>query len=180
MPDPIVTRPDQTVIVETGITATVVDPVGMTITGGSSDPNDLGFPDIIVTQQNGYGCDGLSTVDEVVAFWIEALAAHRPPLPLRPATETVSPYINASRWVADCLCGGGMLCWDRNPRAACLDCGAAYWCAWAAPDVRSAVIRFLAARPVSHRNWDPRRVNDDGTMIETVAFIERENVLMGI
>jgi hypothetical protein len=84
----------------------------------------------------------------------------------------VDPYVNQSRWVADCpACGGGMACWDRNPYACCLTCGRMYEVRWQLPAERAEVMRVLAGRPIGNRNWDPRA----GETVETLAI---ENVLM--
>lgn len=161
------------------VTSVVVDPDNLVVTGGT-DGNDLGYPDIIIDQRRGYGTSDLNTVAEVVTFWTEFLARKEPPLEIHDAADPVVPYINASRWVAGCACGGGMLAWDQNPYCCCLECGARYGVRWQPPALRSAVIRELAGRPVENRNWDPRRLDGDGLMVESVEFLRRENVLMGI
>lgn len=164
------------VVADVGLpTSVVVDPDSMTVSGGT-DGGDPGYPDIIIDQRFGYGgTSSLESIQAVQAFWEKRAEAE---LTLEP-TEVV-PYINASRWVADCLCGLGMLAWDRNPYVACLSCGRKYSVVWQLPALRSAVIRELACRPVKHRNWDPRRLGSDGEMLETPEFLRRENVLMGL
>lgn len=156
----------------------VIDPETLTVTGGT-DGTDDGYPDVIVTQLNGYAGPTLYTVQDIEAFW-ETEVARRFDRPIVVSPLEVVPYINASRWVADCPCGSGMLCWDQNPVCCCLGCGTKYSVLWQLPAVRSAVIRTIANRPVLNRNWDPRRIDADGQMVETVDFLKRENVLMRI
>lgn len=173
---------DGRLIVDAGqITSVVVDPVSMTATGGSGDPNDEGYPDVIVDQRTGYGHSGgrAASVADVENLWEGFLAARG--IGIQDQAGEVVAYINGSRWVADCpVCGGGMFCWDRNPRACCLECGSRFQVRWELPALRSAVIRALAARLPAHRNWDPRRLDADGMMVETVEFLRRENLLMGV
>jgi hypothetical protein len=172
---------DGRLIVDAGqVTHVVIDPDSMTVTGGSGDPNDAGYPDVIVDQRTGYGLLGgdSTTVADVETLW--ETYCHRHDRPVVDRADEVVAYINASRWVADCPCGGAMFCWDRNPRACCLDCGSRYPVRWQPPAVRAAVIRTLAARPEPARNWDPRRVDEAGELLETVEFLRRENVLMGV
>lgn len=167
------------IVADVGLaTRVVVDPDTLTVQGGT-DGNDEGFPDIVVTQRDGYGGRTLHSVADVEAFWDQQVARRFDREPLLGDVEVV-PYINASRWVADCPCGSGMFCWDQNPYACCLECGTRFKVLWQPPAERSAAIRVLAGRPVDNRNWDPRRVDKDGNMVETVEFLRRENVLMGI
>lgn len=47
----------------------------------------------------------------------------------RMARRSLKPYLNHSRWVADCQmddCNGGIAMWKENPQACCLDCGTIY------------------------------------------------------
>lgn len=164
-------------VVDAGLVTRVVVPPG----GPRSpreDPNDDGYPDIISDQRTGYATPDASTADDVFQIWEQFL--ERQGKEINVTDAEVIPYINHSRWVADCTCGGGMLCWDQNPYACCLDCGRRFNVRWQPPVLRAAVIRTIATRQPQHRNWDPRRVNADGTMIEDIAFLERENVLMGV
>lgn len=177
--DQIDTLPSGLIVADVGLpTSFVIDPETLTVTGGT-DGVDEGYPDIIVTQLNGYATSTMFTVQDVEAFW-EIQVARRLDRPIVLASEMVTPYINSSRWVADCLCGAGMLCWDQNPNTCCLGCGTAYFVSWQPPVLRSAVIRVLAGRPEANRHWDPRRKDADGNMVETVEFLVRENLLMGI
>lgn len=160
-----------------GSTRVVVDPDTLTVTGGT-DGGDLGYPDVIIDQRRGYGVPDMNTQDDVASFW-NTYVARAFDRPVVEGNGEVVPYINSSRWVADCPCGGGMLAWDKNPYSCCLDCGTKYSVAWQPPSLRSAIIRELASRHPQNRNWDPRRVDDNGDMIETVEFLRRENVLMG-
>lgn len=167
------------VVVDAGYsTRVVVNPETLEVQGGT-DGADEGYPNVIVTQQDGYGGRTLRSKAEVDAFLEQQIARRFDREPLVSDLEVV-PYINASRWVADCPCGSGMLCWDQNPHVFCLECGTRYGVRWQTPALRSAVIRLLAGRALQHRNWDPRRVDGDGMMVETPEFLGRENLLMGI
>ena len=167
------------VVVDAGYsTRVVVNPETLEVQGGT-DGADEGYPNVIVTQQDGYGGRTLRSKAEVDAFLEQQIARRFDREPLLGDVEVV-PYINASRWVADCPCGSGMFCWDQNPYACCLECGTRFKVLWQPPAERSAAIRVLAGRPVDNRNWDPRRVDKDGNMVETVEFLRRENALMGI
>lgn len=177
MPDEVVTRDDGSVVADVGLPTRVVIPPGGPRTP-AQDPRDDGYPDVIADQRRGYAGLETDTPEEVAAHWDYVLAKLRPPVARREATRSVVPYVNHSRWVADCDCGGGMLCWDRNPVTCCLDCGASYFVAWAPPVERAAVVRALAIRDPRNRNWDPRRVDKAGEQVETVASLHRENVLM--
>lgn len=167
-------------IVDAGqITSVVVDPQAMSVTGGSGDPNDPGYPDVIIDQRRGYGAPDMASPNDLEVFWETTLA--RRGVEIVDQVDEVVAYINASRWVADCTCNGGaMFCWDRNPRACCLVCGRRFFVRWEPPAVRAAVIRELAARPEPNRNWDPRLRDELGEMVETPEFLHRENVLMGV
>lgn len=148
------------------------------------DPSDIGYPDIIMDQPRCYQgferMTGVSsadaTMEHVLVYWDAFLERNQRVGSLGPGS--VTPYINSSRWVADCVCGGGMLCWTQNPYCACLDCGRLYACDWPLPATRSAIIRALEIRPPQFRNWDPRRLDKDGEPIETLDVIRRENTLM--
>lgn len=169
-------------VVDAGqITSVVVDPQAMIVTGGSGDPNDPGYPDVIIDQRRGYGHPDLASPNDLEAFWQSTLSRREPPVEIVDDPTEVVAYINASRWVADCVCdGGAMFCWDRNPRACCLLCGRRFFVRWEPPAVRAAVIRELAGRPEPNRNWDPRLRDELGGLVETPEFLHRENVLMGV
>ena len=175
--DELVTRDDGTIIADVGRITRLVVPAGGP-TGPLEDPNDPGYPDVIVDQRTGYHGLETTSVEEVIVTWDGFLGNQRPPVARTVTTDEVVPYINQSRWVADCSCGGGMLCWDRNGQTCCLGCGTTWSVAWQDPALRAQVIRLLAIREPQHRNWDPRRVDDQGQMIETPDYLERENLLM--
>lgn len=178
MADPIIEqRTDGTTIADVGLSTRVVVPAGGPL-APSEDRNDPGYPDVIVDQRTGYAAPDATQATDVQGLWDAFLAKQG--LVVVPTADEVIPYINHSRWCADCTCGGGMLCWDRNPYACCLDCGRRYKVVWQDPQLRSAVIRELAAREPQHRNWDPRRADKEGNMVETLAFLQRENLLMGV
>jgi hypothetical protein len=176
MPDEIVARPDGTIEAQIGKPTRVVIPPGGP-RRPEQDPHDDGYPDIIVDQRRGYQNLEADTTDEVFAYWERWLSRQRPPVRPWVSGHSVVPYINHSRWVADCDCGGGMLCWDQNPYTCCLSCGGFYTVDWQLPSLRSEVIRLLAIREPSKRNWDSRKVDKQGDPVETVDFLQRENML---
>lgn len=178
--DEIRTRTDGTVEALLGgaVTRIVVPAAGPL--SAPEDRNDPGYPDVIGDQRHGYEHLDTDSVEEVAAWWDSMLARRRPPIPVRVREgEEVEPYISHSRWVADCDCGGGMLCWDRNPYTCCLDCGSVWNVKWQQPAMRSEVIRAIAVRPdARHRNWDARARTKEGERVETAAFLHRENAIM--
>lgn len=178
MPDVEMTASGMVVVDAGYTTRVVVNPDTLEVQGGT-DGADEGYPDVIVTQCDGYGGRTLRSRAEVDAFLEQQIARRFDREPLVSDLELV-PYINASRWVADCPCGAGMLGWDQNPHVFCLECGTRYALRWQPPTLRSGVIRLLAGRAPQHRNWDPRRLDGDGMMVETLEFLGRENLLMGI
>lgn len=172
-------RPDGSVIADVGLPTRIVVPAGGPVVA-MQDTRDDGYPDVILDQRAGYAGMEAQSQEEVFAFWERHLAGQRPPIRPWVSPDGVVPYINHSRWVADCSCGGGMLCWDQSPYACCLDCGGFFQVHWPIPALRSEVIRILAAREPRNRNWDPRKVDKQGDAVETVEFLQRENLLMGI
>lgn len=178
MPDPQISfRYDGAIIADVGnVTRLVVPADGPVVP--MQDPFDNGYPDVIVDQRRGYHNLETESVEEVVDYWQRWLESQDPPKEMIETGLEIDPYINAGRWVADCLCGGGLLCWDRNPSGCCLSCGRVYSVRWQNPQLRSEVIRTLACRPPDNMNWDPRLLDERGDLVETVAFLQRENLLM--
>lgn len=140
-----------------------------------TNDND-GYPDIIADQRSMLpgGAECLVAEDVFWYVWVPFLEAKG----MRPkfTTEAVVPYINESRWVADCGlevggCGSGMACWDRNPYACCMACGRAYKVRWQLPATRSEIVRLLAGRPPVNRNWEAHKG-------ETATELAVQNVLM--
>lgn len=173
----IVVQADGTTIADVGAPTRLVIPAGGPLLP-LEDPSDPGFPDVIIDQRRGYHNLETESVDEIVDFWVRFLGNHRPPKEIVDTGLVVDAYINVGRWMADCECAGGMLVWDRNPTACCLSCGRRYGVRWQPPALRAEVIRTLACRPRENMNWDPRVVDDQGLMVETVEFLQRENLLM--
>jgi hypothetical protein len=84
----------------------------------------------------------------------------------------VTPYVNHSRWVADCACGSGLACSPGIDRATCMECGARYEVVWPDDDERADVESVLLARPRGNsRNWSPG---------DKVADLVAENVARGV
>lgn len=82
----------------------------------------------------------------------------------------ITPYINHSRWVADCPeCNGGMGCWDEMQTSICMDCGHQYQLQW--PENRATAVAILLLRPEAKRNWYPD---------EPLSRLEAENLLIGV
>lgn len=148
------------------------------VKAGPSDPDnprtypDDAYPAVIADQRHGYGCD---TVDEVLAYQLGFLAEHYNIAPtLDPEKRAVTPYINTSRWVADCpQCGAANWVWDRNPNMVCLGrhCGYVFNVMWQPPKVRAAAIRVIADWPQGNRSWDAHKG-------ETVEELKIQGVLM--
>lgn len=142
-------------------------PTGPTVT-------DDAYPAIIADQRtmlpNGIDC---GTAEDIFwKCWVPWAERHALTLQLDPEQRAVVPYINLSRWVADCPnCRGGMACWDANPYTCCLTCATICEVHWQSPFERAAVIRVLAGRPVGNRNWDAHKG-------ETLDELKLENVLM--
>jgi hypothetical protein len=139
----------------------------------NTNPDDA-YPAIIRDQRTMHaGGRDCETAEDV--FWRCWVPWHerqgRTPKPDAEGREVV-PYVNHSRWVADCpACNGGMACWDRNPYACCGDCARIYKVLWQPPAVRAEAIRLLAGRVVNDRNW----LAHQG---ETTTELALQNVLM--
>lgn len=153
------------------------------------DPNnprqmpDDRYPLVIQDARHGYGCE---TVEEIRAYQAGWCAGECPPHDRPPPKwpvvaprpdpelrETV-PYINASRWIADCpQCGTANWVWDRLPDMVCLGrgCGLTFKVLWQLPTVRSEVIRVIAGWPEQNRSWDAHKG-------ETVEELKIQGVLM--
>jgi hypothetical protein len=117
------------------------------------------------------GAHGAEEAEDV--FWQAwvPLLARRGLTPVVDPREVV-PYVNHARWVADCpACNGGMHCWDRNPYACCLTCGTMFKVVWQSPHARAEVVRLLAGRVPTDRNWNAHK----GETAEELAI---QNVLM--
>jgi hypothetical protein len=110
----------------------------------------------------------LPSEGEVEAAIAHALAGRG----IRPAdVGTVTPYVNDSRWVADCVCGSGMACSPGVDRTTCVECGSRYVIAWGDEAERSDVEAVLLARPNwRNRHWRPG---------EKVADLVAENAAHG-
>jgi len=169
------TRADGALLIDLGGVTRMVIPVGGPVVPEQS--RDDAYPKVISDQREIHHLTAESAA-EVHVYWEEYLARQRPPKPIigtagrAPELVSVVPYINESRWVADCLnCNGGMACWDQNPSACCLTCGWLFEVNWQPPAERSEIVRMLAVREAKHRNWDPRKGEDRD-------FLIRENILM--
>lgn len=85
--------------------------------------------------------------------------------------RTIAPYVNGSRWVADCPeCNGGIACWDENPKGFCADCGHVFKVKFPPTKTREKALVVLAERPARNRNWNPDT--------EDVARLKVENELL--
>lgn len=123
---------------------------------------------------------GAPSHEDLPARWAQAVAAANeqrsarslPPIELREVGATVAAYVNHGRWVADCLCNGGMAVSPEYPQCACLDCGRVYDVA--VPDAKAidAATVLLERRPEPFRNWRPA--------IEAVAVLQAENAAHGL
>lgn len=129
--------------------------------------------DCIQDQRHIYGG---RTVAAVQSKWLEALDALNRQRRERMLDEiymadtgvAVPAYINHGRWVAECVCGGGMGAWRENPVAACMDCGRIYGVEWPSDDDQIEAERLLLERPrPENRNWVPWQ--------ETVEHLSVEN-----
>lgn len=152
----------------TRVRATPPDPKNPPVDGGDAIPAGviLGQRELL---PGGVECEEADDVFWKV--WVPLLERKGlTPIVAHDGAEVV-PYINHSRWVADCPCGGAMHCWDRNPYGCCLDCGVLHKVRWQPPAKRAEVTRLLAGRPVQHRNWDAHKG-------ETVEELKIQNVLM--
>lgn len=86
-------------------------------------------------------------------------------------TDLAVVYLNHGRWLADCRCGAGMLAGKLT--AECAECGAVSRAVWPDPDTVHRVEELTAGRPLEAQNYDPRRG-------ESLGFLRRENILMGV
>lgn len=137
--------------------------------------SDDAYPAVILDQRSMLPDGGICETAEDVFWkcwvpWFER--QHKPPPVVSKAPAHVIPYINQSRWVADCpKCNGGMACWDHNPYACCLDCGRMYEVRWQPPTERAAVIRVIAGWPPQNRSWDAHKG-------ETIDALKIQGILM--
>ena len=134
--------------------------------------HDDAYPAVIADQRHGYGCE---TADEVLAHQLGFLDEHYQMQPVQdPEKRSVVPYINASRWIADCpACGTSNWVWDQNPNMVCLGrkCGHVFKVVWQPPKLRAAAIRVIADWPPANRSWDAHKG-------ETVEELTIQGVLM--
>jgi hypothetical protein len=116
-----------------------------------------------------------NTPEEVQAYWRTFALANREmhgfmfsqrrdATSFRTTRRKLHPYLNHSRWVADCPmdeCNGGLAVWKLNPQACCLDCGTIFTQIMWPPDKDiEAVEAFMLFVPFpDHRNWRPEREN---------------------
>lgn len=134
------------------------------------------YPMVVEDQRHAFRVE---TIDEVVAWQAAWLAGECPPhaVPRPPIVavrdeRTVTPRINASRWIGDCpACAAASPVWDRNPDMVCLACGRVFKVAWQPPQIRSAVIRVIADWPTANRSWDAHKG-------ETVEELKLQAILM--
>lgn len=131
--------------------------------------SDDAYPDVIADQRhmlpNGVNCE---TGEQVFwQVWLPFLERNGIEPHLDEQGREVVPYINHSRWVADCpACNGGMSCWDRNPYTCCLNCGRMFKVAWKPPKTRAEIVRFLAGQDPNRRNWNAHK----GETLENVVL----------
>lgn len=106
---------------------------------------------------------GVESVEDVAQRWaieaerVNAARAARglALIELHDVDATVAAYVNHGRWVADCLCGGGLACWPDHPRAACFDCGAVYGVSFPSASTMTDAANALALRRPANQNWSP-------------------------
>jgi hypothetical protein len=160
-------------------------------------PDDA-YPDVILDARHGYAKETREEIREYQRGWLVGeVPPHGPPgappnWPVRvptpdPEKRTVVPYINASRWIADCpQCGTSNWMFDQLPDMVCLGrgCGLVFKAEWQLPQDRSAVIRLLAGWPEGNSNWDAHK---DETLEELklqqilllgVPAVERNGLVM--
>ena len=139
------------------------------------------------------------TREEIREYQRAWLAGEVPPHPVPPALwpvrvptadpekRTVVPYINSSRWIADCpACGTSNWVWDHLPDMVCMGrgCGLVFKAKWQAPPVRSEVIRLLAGWPEGNRNWDAHKgetveeLKLQGIFLLGVPAVERNGLVV--
>ena len=122
-----------------------------------------------------------ASVAEVEFAWEEHVREHGLPIrarageysrELRQSDQSLAPYVDGGRWVADCPgCRGGIACWPENPRACCLGCGTIYPVRFPSRQAIDAATLALVVRPDERRGWYPWR--------ESVEDLERENLAHG-
>lgn len=145
-------------------------------------PSD-GYPAIYQDQRTmlpgGLECE--TAEDMFWKVWVPHLERFQQIAPTLDSSEVI-PYLSAGRWVADCTCGGGMACWDRNPYACCLGCGRMCKVSWQPPAIRSEVMRLLAGRPEGNRNWDVGETVEElkiqNVLLQGVPAVERQGLLV--
>lgn len=129
---------------------------------------------MIRDQRHMTGPARLRTVEEIVAAW-KAYARQATfdrdgdpfAVGLVASDTPAVAYVNHSRWVANCPCGGGIAAWVENPRGVCMSCGTVRPIRF--PDRWEIVERLLLGRPAVNRNWWPG---------EPIEFLETENQIM--
>lgn len=160
--------------VDIGLSALVRVPEGDEI---PKDRDDRYPADTVADCRQMYRCE---LKDEVRAFQAGWLAGACPPhaaatinaqtglppdwCPCVPTADSeqrvVVPYVNASRWLADCPeCGTANAVWDELPDMVCLGngCGLTFKVAWQLPAERAQVVRLLAGWPPQRRSWDAHK-----------------------
>jgi hypothetical protein len=120
------------------------------------------------------GAIPLGSVEQVESFWTTYAASHgfrrdgEVEHTLIEERKKLIPHVSDSRWCADCPnCGGGIACWDANPRGCCLDCGHVYPIKFPPAKVRTEAEAILLERPEGNRNWRPE--------VESPKDLRREN-----
>lgn len=107
---------------------------------------------------------GVRDLNDVPLFWRIALG--RDPVA---SDAVVESYVSHGRWVADCVCGGGIVTSPDLDHATCLDCGTLYQVRF--PDNREEIESVLLGRPDKrNRNWRPG---------ETMESLQAENAQHG-
>ena len=139
--------------------------------------------DIILEMKEMYGHRGrhIRTQEDAEKFWEQfafsagfragrdVTAVDYGSVILRHDDTVVVPYVNEGRWVADCLCRGGIACQKGIPVGCCLDCGTVYHLGWSGGEAE--IEEALRPRSPGFRNWLPG---------EPVAVIYAENVEHGV
>jgi hypothetical protein len=116
--------------------------------------------------------------DALRAYNADRRAKGLPPIAERAKGRALTAYISEARWVADCEeCGAGIAVFDDGD-STCLGCGARWQVKMPPVNQRAAVEAALDERDERHRNWDPRRRDDSGGLIETAAFLRAETEIM--
>lgn len=126
---------------------------------------------MVLDQRQMSGTSRLSSPEAVQEYWrVHArenqerhgfmFANRRDADRFRTNRRKLKPYLNHSRWVADCAmddCNGGIAVWRENPQACCLDCGTIFTAIdW--PDEMEDVEQTALLVPMpEERNWVPAR-----------------------